>query len=111
MAVKYELDSSHMARMAPLGGFGVPPTPPAAPPGLTPVPEGLLPLSTPVTLPETSPAAPALVGSPATPLSPPPVLPVPSLSPSGPPSPSPGVSPLGTPADREQTADFFPVLN
>lgn len=101
MAVKYKLDC---IQMAPLGGFGVPPTPPAAPPGLTPVPEGLLPLSTPVMLPETSPAAPALVGSPA---SPPPVLPVPSLSPSGPPSPSPGVSPLGTPADRAQTADFF----
>lgn len=104
MAVKYKLDCIQMAKMAPLGGFGVPPTPPAAPPGLTPVPEGLLPLSTPVTLPETSPAAPALVGSPATPRSPPPVL---SLSPSGPPSPSPGVSPLGTPADRARTANFF----
>lgn len=99
-----------MAKMAPCGGFGVPPTPPAAPPGLTPVPvAGLLPLPTPVTPPEAPPAAPALVGSPPTPPGPPPVPPVPSLSPSGPPSPSPspGVSPLGTPADRVQTPDCY----
>lgn len=93
-------------KMAPLGGFGV------APPGPTPVPvAGLSPLPTPVTLPETPAAAPALVGRPPTPPGPPPVPPVPPLSPSGPPSPSPspGVSPLGTPADRTQK-DTRPVF-
>lgn len=93
-------------KMAPLGGFGVPPTPPAALPGAVPLPvTGLPALPTPVTPPDAPPAAPALAGSPPTPPGLPPVPPVLSLSPSGPPSPSPspGVSPLGTPANRTPT--------